>query len=147
MSVVLWRIMVLIVKGGITRRPVHHARRLSVHHVSHRRVRTVRPARTCGQWWKHYTLLRLDRCPAIGGEALEKLVGSLREASRVSFLFPSVGGEETARCEKSGSNQLCVFGLIDSRCHAFAFSLAFFFLKSDAEAMFISSFVNCDQRK
>lgn len=77
MSIVLW-VMVLIVEGGITGRPVHHARRLSVHHVAHRRVGTVRPARTCGQWRKHYTLLRLDRCPVIGGLALEKLVGSLQ---------------------------------------------------------------------
>ncbi|KOC63557.1 hypothetical protein WH47_02304 [Habropoda laboriosa] len=75
MSIVLWRVMVLIVEGGITGRPVHHARRLSVHHVAHRRVRTVRPAWTCRQWRKHYTLLRLDHCPVIGGWLLEKLVG------------------------------------------------------------------------
>lgn len=53
MSIVLGRVMVLVVEGGIARRPVHHARRLSVHHITHRRVRAVRPARTCGQWWKH----------------------------------------------------------------------------------------------
>lgn len=80
MSIVL-RVMVLIVEGGITGRPVHHARRLSVHHVAHRRVGTVRPARTCGQWRKYYTLLRLDHCPVIGGVVLEKLVGSLRVTS------------------------------------------------------------------
>lgn len=80
MSIVLW-VMVLIVEGGVTGRPVHHARRLSVHHVAHRRVGTVRPARTCGQWRKYYTLLRLDHCPLIGWAVLEKLVGSLRVAS------------------------------------------------------------------
>lgn len=60
MSIVLWRVMVLIVEGGITGRPVHHARRLSVHHVTHRRVRTVRPARTCGQWRKHGSIALVD---------------------------------------------------------------------------------------
>ena len=74
MSIVLW-VMVLIVEGGVTGRPVHHA------HVAHRRVGTVRPARTCGQWRKYYTLLRLDHCPLIGWAVLEKLVGSLRVAS------------------------------------------------------------------
>lgn len=73
MSIVLWRVMVLIVEGGIAGRPVHHARRLSVHHVAHRRIRTVCPARTCGQWWKHYTLLRLEHCSVIGKRVLEKL--------------------------------------------------------------------------
>lgn len=127
--------MVLIVEGGITGRPVHHARRLSVHHVSHRRVRTVRPARTCGQWRKHYTLLRLDRCPAIGGEVLEKLVGSqrksikrmLKETMHVSLTLREIG------------IQPAVY-LVDSRCHVFVFSLAFsFFLKSDASRCKLSS--------
>lgn len=71
MSIVFW-IMVLIVKGRITRRPVHHAG-LSVHHVAHRRIRTVCPAWSCGQWWKHYTLLRLDLCSVIGRRVLDKL--------------------------------------------------------------------------
>lgn len=71
MSVVL-RVMVLIVEGRITGRPVHHAGRLSVHHVAHRRVRTVCPARSCRQWWKHYTLLRLDLCSVIGRRVLDK---------------------------------------------------------------------------
>lgn len=65
--------MVLVVKGGIARRPMHHARRLSVHHVSHRRVRTVSPTWTCGQWWKDYTLLRLELCPTIGKGSLYML--------------------------------------------------------------------------
>lgn len=60
MSIVLWRVMVLIVEGGIAGRPVHHARRLSVHHVAHRRIRTVCPARTCGQWWKHGSIALVD---------------------------------------------------------------------------------------
>lgn len=76
MSIVLGRVMVLVVEGGIARRPVHHARRLSVHHIAHRRVRTVRPARTCGQWWKHYTLLWLDLCSVIGRLLLDKLGNS-----------------------------------------------------------------------
>lgn len=71
MSIVFW-IMVLIVKGRITGRPVHHAG-LSVHHVAHRRIRTVCPAWSCGQWWKHYTLLRLDLCSVIGRRVLDKL--------------------------------------------------------------------------
>lgn len=76
MSVVLRRVMVLIMEGRITRRPVHHASRLSVHHVTHRRIRAVRPARTCGQWWKHYTLLRLDLCSVIGRRVLDKLAAT-----------------------------------------------------------------------
>lgn len=72
MSVVFW-IMVLIVKGRIAGRSVHHAGRLSVHHVAHRRIRTVCPAWSCGQWWKHYTLLRLDLCSVIGRRVLDKL--------------------------------------------------------------------------
>lgn len=72
MSVVLW-IMVLIVKGRIAGRSVHHAGRLSVHHIAHRRIRTVCPAWSCGQWWKHYTLLRLDLCSVIGRRVLDKL--------------------------------------------------------------------------
>lgn len=59
MSIVL-RVMVLIVEGRITGRPVHHAGRLSVHHVTHRRVRTVRPARSCRQWWKHSSIALVD---------------------------------------------------------------------------------------
>lgn len=73
-AVVLRRIMVLVVEGGITGRPVHHAGRLSVHHVAHRRVRTVRPARTCRQWRKHYTLLRLELRSVIGKGPLDMLV-------------------------------------------------------------------------
>lgn len=76
MSIVL-RVMVLIVEGRITGRPVHHAGRLSVHHVAHRRVRTVCPARSCRQWWKHYTLLRLDLCSVIGRRVLDKLAATL----------------------------------------------------------------------
>lgn len=76
MSIVL-RVMVLIMEGRITGRPVHHAGRLSVHHVAHRRVRTVCPARTCRQWWKHYTLLRLDLCSVIGRRVLDKLAATL----------------------------------------------------------------------
>jgi len=72
MSVVLW-VMVLIMKGRIAGRSVHHAGRLSVHHVAHRRIRTVCPAWSCGQWWKHYTLLRLDLCSVIGRRVLDKL--------------------------------------------------------------------------
>lgn len=71
MSVVFW-VMVLIVKGRIAGRSVHHAG-LSVHHVAHRRIRTVCPAWSCGQWWKHYTLLRLDLCSVIGRRVLDKL--------------------------------------------------------------------------
>ncbi|EZA51876.1 hypothetical protein X777_09179 [Ooceraea biroi] len=73
MSIIFW-IMVLIVEGRIARRPVHHTGRLSVHHVAHRRIRTIRPARSCRQWWKHYTLLRLDLCSVIGRRVLDKLV-------------------------------------------------------------------------
>lgn len=76
MSVVLG-VMVLIMEGRITGRPVHHASRLSVHHVAHRRVRTVCPARSCRQWWKHYTLLRLDLCSVIGRRVLDKLAATL----------------------------------------------------------------------
>lgn len=76
MSIVL-RVMVLIMEGRITGRPVHHAGGLSVHHVAHRRVRTVCPARTCRQWWKHYTLLRLDLCSVIGRRVLDKLAATL----------------------------------------------------------------------
>ncbi|EGI60575.1 hypothetical protein G5I_11135 [Acromyrmex echinatior] len=72
MSVVFW-IMILIVKGRIARRSVHHAGRLSVHHVAHRRIRTVCPTWSCRQWWKHYTLLRLDLCSVIGRRVLDKL--------------------------------------------------------------------------
>lgn len=72
MSVVLW-VMVLIVEGRIAGWSVHHAGRLSVHHVAHRRIRTVCPAWSCGQWWKHYTLLRLDLCSVIGRRVLDKL--------------------------------------------------------------------------
>lgn len=71
MSVVFW-VMVLIVKGRIAGRSVHHAG-LSVHHVAHRRIRTVCPAWSCGQWWKHYTLLWLDLCSVIGRRVLDKL--------------------------------------------------------------------------
>lgn len=71
MSVVFW-VMILIVKGRIAGRSVHHAG-LSVHHVAHRRIRTVCPAWSCGQWWKHYTLLRLDLCSVIGRRVLDKL--------------------------------------------------------------------------
>lgn len=80
MSIVLWWIMVLIVKRRITRRPVHHASRLSVHHVTHRRIRTIRPARSCGQWWKHYTLRRLDLCSVIGRWVLDKLADPFRSS-------------------------------------------------------------------
>jgi len=80
---VIFRVMVLIVKGRIARRPVHHTGRLSVHHVAHRRIRTVRPARSCGQWWKHYTLLRLDLRSVIGRRAVDKLAGDPFRSSRV----------------------------------------------------------------
>jgi len=79
---VIFRVMVLIVKGRIARRPVHHTGRLSVHHVAHRRIRTVCPARTCGQWWKHYTLLRLDLRSVIGRRAVDKLAGDPFRSSR-----------------------------------------------------------------
>lgn len=47
MPVVLGGIVsVLIVEARITGRPMHHTC-LSIHHVTHRAVRTVRPARTC----------------------------------------------------------------------------------------------------
>lgn len=58
MSVVFW-VMVLIVKGRIAGRSVHHAG-LSVHHVAHRRIRTVCPAWSCGQWWKHGSITLVD---------------------------------------------------------------------------------------
>lgn len=52
--------MVLIVEGRIAGWPVHHTGRLSVHHVAHRRIRTVRPAWTCRQWWKHGPITLVD---------------------------------------------------------------------------------------
>lgn len=45
-SVVLVRVVVLVVEGRVSRRPVHHL--LTVHHVAHgRAVRAVRSAGTC----------------------------------------------------------------------------------------------------
>ena len=82
MAVVLRWIMVLIVEGGITGRSVHHTGRLSVHHVAHRRFWTICPARTCGQWRKHYTLLRLELCSIIGKGPLDMLVHPRRFSSR-----------------------------------------------------------------
>lgn len=118
MSVVLRRVMVLIMEGRITRRPVHHASRLSVHHVAHRRIRTVRPARTCGQWWKHYTLLRLDLCSVIGRRVLDKLAaGPLSKFSRNSTTtrysgFPSSRRDRMREIERSttrrGPRRACV---------------------------------------
>lgn len=102
MSIVL-RIMVLIVEGRIARRPVHHAGRLSVHHVAHRRIRTVCPAWSCGQWWKHYTLLRLDLCSVIGRRVLDKLADPFqssrgtRELDDHSILSPLVAKRQDER--------------------------------------------------
>lgn len=124
MSIVLWRVMVLIVEGGITGRPVHHARRLSVHHVTHRRVRTVRPARACGQWRKHYTLLRLDHCPVIGEGILEKLVGSLETVIRLPFSSCGKSNDVFVNI-KMRSNELCI---VFSQCHVFMLLFLFFFL-------------------
>lgn len=76
-SIVFRWIMILVVEGRITRGSVHHASRLSVHHVAHRRVRTVCTAWTCRQWWKHYTLLWLELCSVIGRRQLDMLVESL----------------------------------------------------------------------
>lgn len=74
MTIIFRWIVVLIVEGWITRRPVHHTGRLSVHHVTHRRFRTVSTAWTCGQWRKYYTLLRLELCSDIGMLVMVKLV-------------------------------------------------------------------------
>lgn len=76
-SIVFRWIMILVVEGRITRGPVHHASRLSVHHVAHRRVRTVCTAWTCGQWRKHYTLLWLELRSVIGRRQLDMLIESL----------------------------------------------------------------------
>lgn len=110
--------MVLIVERRIGGRPVYHAGRLSVHHVAHRRFRTVCPARSCGQWWKHYALLRLDLCSIIGRRVLDKLVDPLRssrgtrEPDDHSILGPRLAkslvgdqGDRGARVE--GYDELC----------------------------------------
>lgn len=46
-SIVLRGVVVLVVERGVSRRPMHHLRRLTIHHVAHACVRTIRPARTC----------------------------------------------------------------------------------------------------
>lgn len=66
MPVIFRWVVVLIVEGRVARRPMHHASRLSVHHVAHRRIWTISTAWTCGQCRKYYTLLRLERCSTFG---------------------------------------------------------------------------------
>lgn len=46
-SIVLRGVVVLVVERGVSWRPMHHLRRLAIHHVAHSCVRTIRPARTC----------------------------------------------------------------------------------------------------
>lgn len=63
-AIVLGRVVVLVVEGGVPRTSVHHLR-LTVHHVPrHRAVRTVRPTGTC-VWGKHYQ--DISFC-SLGGE-------------------------------------------------------------------------------
>lgn len=68
---VIFRWVVVLIEGRVARRPMmHHASRLSVHHVAHRAVRTVSTAWTCGQCRKYYTLLRLELCSTVGEAAM-----------------------------------------------------------------------------
>jgi hypothetical protein len=89
MPVIFGWIVVLIVEGRVAWRPVHHTGRLSVHHVAHRRVRTVSTAWTCGQCREHYTLLRLELCSALGKAAMVELVTTPRRGSP-TFLCPII---------------------------------------------------------
>ncbi|CAD6231908.1 GSCOCG00001647001-RA-CDS [Cotesia congregata] len=89
MAVVFWRIVILVVEGGVTRGSVHHAGGLSVHHVTHCSFWTVSPAWTCGQRRKHYTLLRLELCSIIGKRVCDMLV---KTKSRARLALPTLQG-------------------------------------------------------
>lgn len=78
MSIVL-RVMVLIMEGRITGRPVHHAGRLSVHHVAHRRVRTICPARSCRQWWKHSSITLVNHWLNDSTPRIDKPIVNLKD--------------------------------------------------------------------
>lgn len=87
MPVIFRWVVVLIVEGRVARRPMHHASRLSVHHVAHRPVRTVSTAWTCGQCRKHYTLLRLELCSTFGEAEMVMPVTPLHFFFIFFFLF------------------------------------------------------------
>lgn len=92
MPIIFRWVVVLIVEGRIARRPVHHASRLSVHHVAHRRVRTVSTAWTCGQCRKHYTLLWLELCSSLGKAAMAMLVIPTQTPSNIFNLNTNLQG-------------------------------------------------------
>lgn len=120
MTIIFRWIMILIVEGWITRGPMHHACRLSVHHVAHRRFRTVCTAWTCGQWWKRYTLLQLELCSVIGRRQLDMHVESFSSLSTVAPLtipwyVPTFSKISIDQCE---NNHLwfMIWQRLDGRC-------------------------------